>query len=223
MRDATLWIRRRIQRFYLHKIAYFASVSHTAFRPEISKRSDLSIGSDFTLFNNRFQDIGTVAYGTVLDDRISADYTAVSDDRTAFQFCARPYLGIISDDDVLFYIYTFRIDYRYACSHMSFGDAASHDSRRFRKLYSVVDPHDFIRVVHRKSACTRAAFHGYADEIGDIIFILRILIAQFRQIFPEKGPVETVHAGIDFFYSLFRLVGVLLFYDFLLIAVFSGG
>ena len=53
---------------------------------------------------------------------------------------------------------------------------------------SVVDPHDFIRVVHRKSACTRAAFHGHADEIGDIIFILRILIAQFRQIFPEERP-----------------------------------
>ena len=106
-----------------------------------------------------------------------------------------------------------RVGQAYALLHQPFGSAALGDAFQLGQLYFAVNAEHFPFVFRVGGTNRQARLDGHADDVGQVILLLRVVVRQATQPFIKARGRHGHDAGIDFTDAAFSRRRILLLDD----------
>ena len=155
-----------------------------------------------------------IAHLDVSHADVRADLAAFADDRIAFEDRPRIKDGVAADGDRRIYIGVIRIDDGNAIGHEFIQFTLAQDPFGFSHLLTRVYTECFRIGRRSKGTDDFACRYEHADDIGQIVFALRVVIGDVVKHIPQERHIKAVNAGVYFVDCQFFRRAVFLFDDF---------
>ena len=200
--------------FDFHIISDFYVIADDRIGSEVDEGSDFTAIFDLAVVGVHELDMVIVAHLYIGHADIGSDVAVFADDRMALEDRPRIKYRIAADGNGRIDIGIIGIDDRNAVSHELLKLATAQNLFGFGHLLAGIDAQRFVIRRCRKGADNVARRYEHADDIGQIILALGIVIGNVMQHIPQKGHIKAVNAGVYFVDKEFFRRAVFLFDNF---------
>ena len=181
-----------------HVVADLDVVADDRIGPEVDEGSDFAAVFDFAVVGVRKLKVVAAAHDNVRHADVRADLAVFADDGAAFQDRSRIQDRIAAYGNGRIDVGVIGIDDRHAVCHELFQLAAAQHLFGFGHLQARVDAQRFFIIRCGKGADDLAGIDEHADDIGQVILALGVVVRHVMKHLPQEFHVEAVNTGVDF-------------------------
>ncbi|VXC06974.1 hypothetical protein NOCARDAX2BIS_400209 [Nocardioides sp. AX2bis] len=181
----------------LHEGADLAVLAEVGAGAQVGERADGGAGADHGEQPVRPHHARPGADLAVTQGGVGADHGVLGHDGRPEQLGAREQGDVGGEDHVGVDPGRPRVDDRHAGTHPALEDAAVELAPDLGQLHPVVGALGLAHVGDRVGAGVQARLAGQADQVGEVVLALGVVVAQPRQRLEEEVGVEGQDPGVD--------------------------
>ena len=181
-----------------HVVADLDVVADDRIGPEVDEGADFAAVFDFAVVGICKLKVVSAAHDDVRHADVRADLAVFADDGAAFQDRSRIQDRIAAYGNGRIDVGVIGVDDRHAVRHELFQLAAAQHLLGFGHLQARVDAQRFFIIRRGEGADNLAGIDEHADDIGQVILALGVVVRHVMKHLPQELHVEAVNTGVDF-------------------------
>src|SRR5439155_5855278 len=206
-------------RLHLDEIADVHLLGEARSRPQPGVGSHPAALADLRFFQVREREhLAAGADAHVAQHTVRADAHPFAEAHTSFEYAVDVDRDVALAIELAAHVDARRIGEAHAGFHQPLRLLCLEGALERRELGLRIDARDFHRVIHLHGGHARAFLDRQLDDVGEVILLLRIAVADLAEPAIEAPGIERHESGIDFPDRALRARGVLLLRDALHVA-----
>ena len=200
--------------FHFHKIADMHFIGQFGIRAQAGIGADMGACADFAIFQMRKRfDFAAFADFGVVDDAVGADFHIIAQHHIAFKHTVHINHHILAVFQTASQIEAGRIAQGNAGFEQFIGLIALENAFQFSQLHFIVYAGGQMAGAHLHRMHFDAVCIGQCNQVGKVIFALRIVALQGIQPAFQLGIGQHQNAGVDFLHRFLGGIGVFFFHN----------